>query len=315
MHLAAITLASKQVLSMMSTQQNVRISMNNGGNDERSEEQHIIPTTAPLDELGSICHNLIRIYPGATKVPENNGQLPMHLIALSAVTWNTTIQCLYDAYPSVMHIRANGKNCFSQCPIHMVCTNPNATESLVENVVRSYRRGAMLIDANGKLPFHLAIERGKTWEGGLQALYDAYPRAIETREDNNHRRWLPLHCAVSSPYSSLHLIQKILEIYPQAVKEVDGYTRTALHLAVESGKDWDSGVNFVFEKYPDAILKFDSEMKTPFFSAAIKSSHNLGQLKNDQDIDLRETKLEVMFQILKAAPHIIQDFNFKDLLW
>ena len=58
------------------------------------------------------------------------------------------------------------------------------------------------------------------------------------------------------------------------MKEVDGYTRTALHLAVESGKDWDSGVNFVFEKYPDAILKFDGEMKTPFFSAALKSSYN-----------------------------------------
>merc|ERR1712050_685133 len=109
----------------------------------------------------------------------------------------------------------------------------------MQQIVQKFPRGASLEDANGCLPLHLAIESGKSWEGGVQIIHNAYQRAIEIREYDNGRM-LPVHCALACPHTSLDLIKKIWDLYPQAARELDGYARTALHLAVESGKDWDS---------------------------------------------------------------------------
>jgi hypothetical protein len=37
-------------------------------------------------------------------------------------------------------------------------------------------------DGSNRLPFHIAVESGKSWEGVLQGLFQLYPAAIQQRD-------------------------------------------------------------------------------------------------------------------------------------
>merc|ERR1739844_47466 len=91
--------------------------------------------------------------------------------------------------------------------------------------------------------------------------------AISIAEDNK-RRWLPLHFIVTLPDVSVELIRKVLDLYPQAAREVDGNGKTPLHLIVESNKDWEC-IEAVFSAYPDAINAEDARGKVPLIAAAL----------------------------------------------
>jgi len=155
----------------------------------------------------------------------------------------------------------------AQCPIHLVSSNPIARGSLVDAIVKRDPMGASLVDGEGKLPLHIICEVGKTWDGGLELVYDAYKKAISTQEDSN-RGWLPLHFIVTLPDVSLELIRMVLNLYPQAAMEVDGKGKTPLHLIVESNKDWEC-IEAVFSAYPDAINVEDLCGKVPLIAAAL----------------------------------------------
>ena len=60
-------------------------------------------------------------------------------------------------------------------PIHLIWS-PKPLAALL----RAYPAAAAIKDPNGRLPIHLAIQRGITWEGGLEALIKAYPRGLCT---------------------------------------------------------------------------------------------------------------------------------------
>merc|ERR1740124_1019848 len=98
--------------------------------------------------------------------------------------------------------------------------------------------------------------------------------AVDTR-----RGWFPLHFIVTSSGVSLGLICKILDLYPQAAKEVDGNGKTPLHLIVESGKDWEC-VETIFLANPGAIIVEDSQGKVPLIAAALSMCDSVGNMSN-----------------------------------
>jgi hypothetical protein len=335
LHYAARAIASRQTDS-------------SGGGSNTNDATFVNPTNTTtegavtsLEEVGSIIVNLLQIYPMAAKITDVGGKLPFHYIAKYGEVWDVNVERLYQAYPEALHQRTTDKKLL---PIHLVTFNPDANRCLIENIVKYHPRGAMLCNNDGKLPLHLACESGKTWDGGVECIYNAYPKAISVAE-NNPRHWLPLHFTVQSPNSSCDLITRIINLYPQAAKEVDWKGRTPLQLAVESGKEWDHGLEALFRAYPESIEVADNQGNIPFVSACLcycKESYSSSQEKTcvssssnkDTDVissstvksttdflDSRNSNsnsdasvselvhVNNLFQLLYAAPHVLRYYT------
>lgn len=134
-------------------------------------------------------------------------------------------------------------------------------------------------------------------------VYDAFPAAIKQPEENG-RGWHPLHLAAASGgllcgagaselaanmgrdgrrrrraaprvVSSLALLAKLAELYPEAASLPDKRGRYPLHLACASGKRWEEdagsrgGVTKVFRACPDAAIAEDGMGYLPFHAAAV----------------------------------------------
>lgn len=266
--------------------------------------------------------------------------LPLHSIAAFAEDWGNNVQAVYDAYPDAMSQREGSSN---SLPLHLVSSNLDAKPRLIQKIIEHHPRAASLENEGGKLPLHLACEAGKSWEGGLEEIYNAFSNAIRTRE--NVRGWLPLHSVVSSPHSSLRTIEKILALTPEPLKsERDSLGCTPLHLAVESGKSWDEGgLETLFDVYPDAIDMTDNEGKIPLVTALLAYCPNdvcIGPHDNESQVNsgvsmaqstlqstsvfesfddtdelLREqhlSQINVLFNLLKKAPQVLADHVLTD---
>jgi hypothetical protein len=195
----------------------------------------------------------------------------MHSIVDSAESWDSNVQAVYDAYPEALLRREKTSK---SLPLHLVSSNVDAKPRLIQKLVEYHPRAASIMNGDGKLPLHLACESGKNWYGGMEAIFNAYPRAIHVAEDNE-RGWMPLHFLVSSPYSSADTIEQVLARGPEIAKIVDRYGRTPFHLAVETGKDWiEGGLELLFQANPEAIDAADNEGKIPFLTALLTFCRN-----------------------------------------
>lgn len=303
---------------------------------------HVSSTS--LDMVGSILQNLVTHHPNMARETDNYGNLPMHYIAQTTEHWDDAVQALHDADPSALR-RRNGRESFRRCPLHLVALNPDAKPDLIQTILDLHPRGASLVDATGKLPLHLFCESGKTWDEGMEPVYSAYQVAIRTPEENE-RRWMPLHYTAACPHSNDALIQKVLELWPEAAADVDGRGKTPLHLAVESGKDWGYGSNALFMAYPEAIDMVDRAGLVPFTAAALsycehdttvrkvesksdesedaegtlnlngtpilnRGGTDVNDATSSSDTDIAQT--DVLFHLIRAAPHFLRQVKNRDL--
>ena len=101
-----------------------------------------------------------------------------------------------------------------------------------------------------------------------------------------------------------------------------------LHLAIESGKDWDGGIAKLFESNPDAVEIQDSMGKVPLVAALLtycEGSSNNSARPKDENLLLSESlthiesseidddevmgtqlaQINVLFHLLKVAPHVL----------
>jgi len=219
----------------------------------------------------SIVQKILTLNQNVASIPDKYGKLPFHSLAEFGETWDENVQCLYDALPTAISTRTNrlsGNN----LPIHLVASNPDARASLVNKILELNPRGATLENHQGKLPLHLACESGKSFDGGFESIYNAYPNAINLPERND-RGWMPLHFSVTCPNSTTEHIEQVLNLNQNAANVVDGSNKTVLHLAIESGKDWDNGLRMLFDANPDAIEVEDGLGRIPLVTALL-TYHN-----------------------------------------
>jgi hypothetical protein len=81
-----------------------------------------------------------------------------------------------------------------------------------------FPRASQIPDAAGRLPLHLAIQSGKTYHAVLRKLFDAFPRAISTRDGKHYL--LPFMLAAvpqdrrnqTPPQSSSQQVDSMLEL-------------------------------------------------------------------------------------------------------
>jgi len=215
---------------------------------------------------GSIILRLLEEWPQAAKKADHSGRLPLHYVAEHGEAWEEESEAIYQAYPEAARVRAGPS---ASLPLHMACAAPDSRRSMLETLVEIHPRALMQIDRNGKLPLHLLCESGKPWDRGVDKIYKAFEAGIKEPEQNN-RGWVALQIAAASPMGSPSVISRLTKLYPEAAARGDTEGRYALHLACEAGKEWESGLEDIFNAYPSANNSSDKAGMLPFHIAALK---------------------------------------------
>jgi len=72
-------------------------------------------------------------------------------------------------------------------PLHVAAGHrcPMSAESL-RRLIAAYPRAAKTLNKKKQLPLHIALQRGRKWNDGLQDLAEAAPEALTTRDLNHH---------------------------------------------------------------------------------------------------------------------------------
>jgi len=104
----------------------------------------------------------------------------------------------------------------------------------------------------------------------LNALLDAYPRAVKTDSEGGR---LPLHTAISGQ-ASAKVVRTLLRAYPDASRQrtKDGYL--PLHLAAHWGISSLDVVSALLKAYPDAIQGRNRFERTPLEEALVMAGEN-----------------------------------------
>lgn len=274
---------------------------------------------------GSIILQLIEVSPEAAAVTDLSGRMALHYIAEFGEKWEEEAEAVYRAHEAAIRCRAGEDQ---RLPIHMAAASPDARRSMLETLVELHPRGVRQADRMGKLPLHLACESGKMWTKGVGSIYEAYPDAI--REPSSERRWVPIQMAAASPNASRDVISQLASLYPEGAQRVDADGKCALHLACDSGKEWDSGLGDILGAYPEANIIPDNGGRLPFHIAAIRLSEteqsdgeeeevnelerktfetrarsSVADLNPSAAVDTDASKVEVLFQLLMADPNIL----------
>jgi hypothetical protein len=109
---------------------------------------------------------------------------------------------------------ANGRLPLALCATSCAVDEETAWIS-VTILLDIYPQAAGIPDASGLLPLHLAIEKNRTWEGGVKALWRAEPRSLCTRDPST--KLYPFMLAASAD-SDISTIFRLLLAAPECVR-------------------------------------------------------------------------------------------------
>ena len=121
----------------------------------------------------------ISVHPHQVCEMDEEGRLPIHVAAIAA----SSLMPSHDA-PSLDDDSASifTSNTFSS---YTNVDVKNPFDQIIRILLRHYPQSARIPHGiNGRLPFALAVDAGRrTWDDGLKALFNAYPAAVESRDD------------------------------------------------------------------------------------------------------------------------------------
>jgi hypothetical protein len=115
-----------------------------------------------------------------------------------------------------------------------------------------------------------------------------YPEQLGVKNRQTGR--IPLLEAAATPMVSRNradeIIALLLQVYPQGIQTIDLSGKSALQLAIESGKPWLAGVQRLFQAHPHAISWRDTSGTFPVLAAASAAAPNqtLAEVENDVNV-------------------------------
>ena len=230
---------------------------------------HLAASSKANGEAGRIViTELLRANPDAASHTASDGSLPLHRVVQNKQKSHWTFdgaQDIYNANTRAVHI----PDMDGQLPLHRAAAsivhheNSEAAfqaRSIICNLLEVHGEGASHANNKGCLPLHVVAQNGVVWDEEVQAIYDAYPQAARTRVGVALGNQLPLHMASSNPKAKPSLLERLVELNPRGASQADRQGRLPLHLACESGRDWD-GVNAIHEAFPGGISQAEQNSR------------------------------------------------------
>ena len=186
---------------------------------------HYLCNNRNLDDTASldILQFVLDIDPTLSREVGDDGYVPIRI----AIRFKSTAFCkiLIDAYPESLRIESH-----AMLPIHLACSG--VRDDSVDTIQYMLELDPELINSEnriGYLPIHLAAERGRIEAIELLLKFD--PDAA-SNEVNDGTRRLPLHLACAAYNPNLSSIQVLYDAYPDAIFASDGGRQTPLDLAL-----------------------------------------------------------------------------------
>jgi ankyrin repeat protein len=237
-----------------------------------SGDQHAASNLTPLHLAASsrangesgklVIHELLKLNPDAATAVDTEDSLALHRFVENKYKPHWFLDGARDLYlantAAVHAVDMNGK-----LPLHRASRSITYIEyaideqvarsrSVICNLLELHPDGASHADNFGCLPLHLVAQHGSEWDYQVQALYDAYPSAAQSRTGVKLLNRLPLHMAAANPKSVFSLIVTLIRINPRGASQADRRGKYPLHLACESGLSWES-INVIHNAYPEAV--------------------------------------------------------------
>jgi ankyrin repeat protein len=264
------------------------------------DAQNPLQQHSNMDAVGSIIQNLIEAYPESSRQLDHLGMHPFHYIAKNSELWTLDVEVLYMSYPQAIHTPTAANQ---NIPLHLAAGNMDARGDFIHALVKLYPSGCAITNDEGKLPLHLACEVGKNWDEGVQYIYNAYNEALFTRAGKSGK--LPIHFAAESKSCPKGLLAHLVEWNMKSTIVKDSRGQTPLHLAIQSGKFWDDGLDILIHAGPDSMDIADNHGIVPFVLAALKHCYHTCRVDDDDD-SIRS--VETVFELLQRAPFILSHY-------
>ena len=154
--------------------------------------------------------------------PDRSGMLPLHIACASGMSIEN-VEYLLDEYPEAICTPDNN----GRLPFHAACTKNSITTDVLDLLAAAFPEALRTFDKQGAVPLHIALQR-KLPADIILYLIDKEIGAVRTREAST--QMYPLHIAARAGADST-VLERIADIYPQAIDAVDSKGNTIFHLA------------------------------------------------------------------------------------
>ena len=290
---------------------------------------------AVRNQSTNVCRHFLSCDPGSIKRKNNEGYLPIHEACHCSQL--ETVILLTNLWPESIHIATDG----GTLPIHDAARGDKIENDEINNagVVRFLLEKdaslATLPDNDKMLPLHVACHylNEDSFER-IQALFDAFPEAINARAGGDNKLPIDFVDGTSYPETNIFLenqmtyyrlsqnneavstpdelgnlalhraiengaavgaIKLLVKGFSGALRILNGEGDSALHLACKSGHY--TAVSYLVEQYPPAMEQCNGNGLLPLDIMSMQCPH-----VSEQD-DL--VHIDCMFRILRACPDVL----------
>jgi len=159
-------------------------------------------------------------------------------------------------------------------PLHIACSNEHCPSDVIRFLLKLYPPACEhLSNINGGvhsdayqvagLPLHYYLARNKNVDiDTVKLLVEAYPQSLMITDEGDEDEEVPcypIHALLSNKKTNnIHeILSYMLELEPSSISLLDGSGRAPLHLACRNGNMTLEVVQFIFNKWPEAIRTRD----------------------------------------------------------
>lgn len=248
----------------------------------------------PLHQTGNVevASILIKSFPEAVKVANNQGNLPIHLAIMhfkSPEHIKLLIQegkrnCIIDGHGGVLM-----KNRAEQTPLSILCHQVETGVDLAYLKFPLYKPDMRLWqNLNTLLEAYYTDDNGVGYFRILHALislncpYQAIymgimlaPQQIKEADENGR---YPLSLAASQKSCRKEILTELLHAYPYAIHTSDNMGRHPLHWAAVSGRGLDEGIKELIDADPAVLRLPDKDGMFPYLLAASNCESSLSTI-------------------------------------
>ena len=228
---------------------------------------------------------LYNTWPGAFRLRDDYGQLPIHWLCMNKdLDENTSIdilQFMLSIDPTLPR-EVDGANCL---PIHNAADNKST--ALCKEIIDAYPASLRIEARDGKLPIHMACAYGEREDTAdtIQFMLELDHELINAKDGDGY---LPIHCAaIGGGTKSIELLLKYDS--DAASKKTNDFLQLPLHLVCIENANL-SSIQALYDAYPDAILARTEIGRTPLDGAHLSGNQLAIEFLQTQLVYARQTQ-------------------------
>ena len=211
----------------------------------------------------------------------------LHYLCINENVTLEMVEYILDIFPSMVSLKTNAFDFDGELEeleeedyveatsyaLHCACYNQCCPSTVIILLLKKYRSAAKWLSlvedgintyccVKG-LPLHYYLSRNKNFDiDTVKVLVEAYPQSLMITDEGDEDEEVPcypIHALLSNKKTNnIHeILSYMLELEPSSISLLDGSGRAPLHLACRNGNMTLEVVQFIFNKWPEAMRTRD----------------------------------------------------------